>query len=56
MKNKEELLRRFEDAVQAFYDLGSGAGLAAKQEIIDEIGDVAYAELQEAYRQRKEKK
>lgn len=56
MKNKAKLLERFQDAVQAYFDFGNAAGLAAKKELRDEIGDEAMLELADEYRKRKAEK
>ena len=53
MKNKEALLLRFSDACQAYIDHGAEAGLAAKRELRDEVGDATMAELAKVYKKRK---
>ncbi len=51
--NKEQMFERFELAVQEYHDHGAAAGLLAKQELRDEIGDEAMAEVAAEYKQRK---
>ena len=51
--DKEKMFERFEMAVQEYHDHGAAAGLIAKQELRDEIGDEAMADVAAEYKKRK---
>ena len=54
MEINERHHEQFADAVRAYWDKGREAGLAAKKELRDEVGDENMEALANEYEQRRE--